>query len=229
MKHISTLLLLSIFYFLSLTAQDCKAYLPYEEGTVSEMVNYNKKDKPTGKIVQEITRVEHKQDMSIFGVKQIATDEKGKNSVESNFEFSCKEGIFYIDMNTMISEEQMSAYEDMEMEVSMTNMEIPSKLEAGQKLNDATMTVKLISDAPVNMNFTVNVVNRTVEGFEKVTTPAGTFDCVKLTQDVETKTVFSMVIRTITWYAEGVGTVRSESYNKGKLMGYTVLEKLKKL
>ena len=168
-KHI-ILILVPLFSFILAKTQDCKAYLPYEAGTKTETVNYNKKDKATGILKQEITKVEHKDGVSYFGVKQISSDEKGNDPMENELEFTCKDGIFYIDMNTVMDQKRMEAYGEMEMEVSMTEMEIPSNPEAGQELKDATLEIKFISDAPVGMSMIMDVTNRKVEAFEKITT-----------------------------------------------------------
>jgi len=72
------------------------------------------------------------------------------------------------------------------------------------------------------------VKNRQVGNRETLTTPAGKFDCIKIKQDVVTKTGFTVTIETVQWYAEGVGVVKSESYRKDKLIGYSELTKLEK-
>lgn len=212
----------------TLNGQDCKAYIPQKEGTVIEMETYNKKDKLTGITKQELTKVVESGSETVFHMKQLYTDEKGKNPMEAEMEFTCKDGVFYIDMNTMINQEQMLAYEEMEMEVEMTEMEFPSDMKPGQKLNDGVIQMKIISESPMSMSFTVSVTNRTVSAIEKVTTPAGTFECYKIEQDIETKSMFTVVIQSVTWYAEGVGAVRSENYSKGNLIGYTVISNISK-
>ena len=83
--------------------------------------------------------------------------------------------------------------------------------------------------APVSVNMTVTTQNRKVEAEEKITTPAGTFDCLKITYDMVSKIGFVKVQgSSVEWYSPGTGTIRSESYNKrGKLTGYSVLEEIK--
>jgi hypothetical protein len=75
----------------------------------------------------------------------------------------------------------------------------------------------------------VNLSNRKCAAIESVTTPAGTFECYKITQDVEAKAIVKVLATDITWLAEGVGVVKSESYDKkGKLMGSSQLTKFEK-
>jgi len=62
-----------------------------------------------------------------------------------------------------------------------------------------------------------------------VTTPAGTFDCIKMTQDTDVKAIFKMKAKTTTWYTKGVGMVKTENYDKnGKVESSTVLTKFEK-
>jgi hypothetical protein len=83
------------------------------------------------------------------------------------------------------------------------------------------MNIKL---APINMKMSVNTTNRQVEGRETVTTPAGTYDCVVISWDHESKMGIKVSGSAKQWLAEGVGMVKQENYNKkGKLAGYMEL------
>jgi len=116
----------------------------------------------------------------------------------------------------------------MEVEVDATNLEIPSHLEPGMKLNDGIITIKASTGGMTLMTLQTRVFDRIVESRETITTEAGTFDCYKVTQMIEIKTLGKFVVKGIEWIAENIGTVRSESYNKkGKLSGYSVLTSLK--
>ena len=60
-----------------------------------------------------------------------------------------------------------------------------------------------------------------------MTCPAGTFDCIQLSQKVALKMGINIEAYSKEWYAEDIGMVRSESYTKnGKLTGYSLLTKL---
>ena len=69
---------------------------------------------------------------------------------------------------------------------------------------------------------------RKVVGEETITTPAGSFDCMIYEQMSEVKVLeIKQKGITKTWYAKGVGDVKSESYTvKGKLRSRTLLEEL---
>ena len=67
-------------------------------------------------------------------------------------------------------------------------------------------------------------------GEEKVSTTAGKFDCIKISYLKRTKIVLKTeTVRVTEWYAEGIGLVKSESYNtKGEPDGKTILVKIVK-
>jgi hypothetical protein len=128
-------------------------------------------------------------------------------------------------MRSMMSEDQMKSFQNMEVKITGDMLDIPSNPIAGQKLKDGTLNIALSSEGgPAFMNTTITITNRKVEGIETITTPAGTFECVKISYDVETKMLFTIHTHAVEWYAKNTGMVRSENYNsKGKLDGYTVL------
>ncbi|MBL4560545.1 MAG: hypothetical protein JKX79_06125 [Labilibaculum sp.] len=75
---------------------------------------------------------------------------------------------------------------------------------------------------------TTNIVNRKVEAHENITTPAGTFKCCKISEDVKSKMGFVNVqLHNVTWIVKDIGTIRRESYNKkGKLSSTSELIKI---
>jgi len=209
-------------------AQNCKAYIPYEEGTTTELTNYDKKGRVTGRVNHLLTHVSHKGNTSVFIMQQLVEDLSGdRPPFENEMTFKCDNGVFYIDMNGYLDSQQMEAYKDMEVKITVDEINIPSSYKVGQSLKDGEIKME-VSGAPIPINFTVKIMNRKVEAEEQRTTPAGTFDCIKISQDVVTKSMVSMTINSVEWYAEGVGVVRSETFRKGKLLGYSELTKLVK-
>ena len=227
MKRLSTLVLILIG-LQTVDAQDCTAYIPYEEGTLTEQTHYNKKGKVTGTTTQIVKEIEKKGNATLFHVMQTSLDKKGENEMVTDMTFRCEDNVFYVDMNAFVNEEQMAAYKDMDIKITMEAINIPPKLTPGQQLEDGSITMDIQSGAPIPIKFTIMVKNRQVGNRETLTTPAGKFDCIKIKQDVVTKTGFTVTIETVQWYAEGVGVVKSESYRKDKLIGYSELTKLEK-
>jgi hypothetical protein len=89
-----------------------------------------------------------------------------------------------------------------------------------------------ISAGPLsNIRMNVEITDRKVLGKETMQTSAGSFPCLILSQRVKSKIMmFNVEATSKEWYAEGVGMVRSESYDKkGKLTSYSVLTALTKM
>ena len=74
------------------------------------------------------------------------------------------------------------------------------------------------------MTFKIDITERKVIGEETLNTPAGSFNCFKISQKIVMKTVLKMEMNSIEWYSKEVGMVKSETYNKkNKLKSYTLL------
>ena len=76
------------------------------------------------------------------------------------------------------------------------------------------------------MNMRVNITDRVVEGIESVSTPAGTFNCYKISYLTSSKVMMvNTSFKTVQFIAENMGAVKTETYkSNGSLMGYSILK-----
>ncbi len=87
---------------------------------------------------------------------------------------------------------------------------LPYDLIPGDTLENAHGSV-----TAVGMTMNVDVTERKVIGSEVLTTPAGTFDCVIVSEHkVEKGMMRNRITTAHTWYARGVGMVRHDTYDK---------------
>lgn len=102
---------------------------------------------------------------------------------------------------------------------------IKKQASAGESIPDRTYS--LISNMLKNE---INISGAAYMGEEQVSTTAGKFDCIKISYLKRTKIVLKTeTVRVTEWYAEGIGLVKSESYNtKGEPDGKTILVKIVK-
>ena len=135
----------------------------------------------------------------------------------------CVDGDVKVDMSKMIDPNMMSAYEDMEIDVVADDMSIPKNASPGDELNDGSVTVTVDTGTPIKVTVTVTLSNRKVESKETVVTPAGTFDCLKITYDILSQVGFMKVRSSAAeYYNKNHGVIKSESFNKrGKSIGYS--------
>jgi hypothetical protein len=209
-------------------AQDC-SYYSISKGMVLGYQNMDAKGKVTGTSRSTCLDVERVGESTIFKMRSDYAD--AKNSKPSTYEFTmrCEDGKFYVDMRNFIDPNSMEGFKDMEITVDSKDLEYPSGLSTGQSLPDASITISAATGGVNLLNLVVKITNRQVVGEESVTVPAGTFQCYKITHDVETKLMFKMN-STVTEYVNmGAGTVKAETFDKkGKLVSTTVLTELKK-
>jgi hypothetical protein len=142
-----------------------------------------------------------------------------------SFDMTCEDGTIYFDMKKFIPNDYLDDSEEaMTIDIKGDNLEMPVSMKPGDVLKDASVTMKMGSgDSPVYINLVISIYNRKVEGEETLNTPAGEFDCSIITQTIKTKSIVSMEMDSKEWYTPGVGMIKSESYRKGKLMGYSIL------
>lgn len=207
---------------------NCHPYLPQVKGSIWEVTNYNKKGKVTGRNTYELIDKIENGDEITFTVSSKAYDKKDKIIFDNTFEAKCVGGKFELNMAYKLEGSMMESFKNMEFTMDASEFEIPPiDATVGTELPDGSLVVEMDESGPIKMKMTVEVTNRKVEAKEKITTAAGTFDCLVLTQNISTKMMVRMKNKSKEWYAENVGMVRTETYNKrGKLMGYSELTKI---
>jgi hypothetical protein len=218
------LIALFLINFSSFGQSECKAYYPFEEGTKFEITNYDKKGKKEGMVKYHVSKVEN----NVATIETIIFDNKDKEVTTMSYNVMCDGNKVSIDFKSLMNPEMFKQYKDMEMEFTGTNIELPNELQVGQRLNDANMNMAM-NMGGMTMNMSINMLNRTVDKKETITTPAGTFECFALSYDSEMKMGMKISFKIKEWLAEGVGMIRNESYNNnGKLMGYSELTSFSK-
>lgn len=96
---------------------------------------------------------------------------------------------------------------------------IPAELSVGMDLPDYGIEVKMMF-----VSTKANCKDRKVVAQEKLTTPAGTFDCYVVEEKSTVRTMMAKARNdTRTWYARGVGMVRQEVWSGKKLLSVTEL------
>jgi hypothetical protein len=154
-------------------------------------------------------------------------DAKGKSIQRGSYTMECRDGVIYMDMSALLDPRTTQSFAEMEMEISGDALQFPSRLTPGESLPDGTLQMKAGTGGLTLMNLNMTISNRKVEAAESVTTSAGTFDCMKISQESEMKAIVRKKFKTTAWYAKDVGMVKSENYdNKGELESSTVLTKV---
>ena len=211
-----------VFFNLVASAQ-CNQYYKVKKGTNWTMSNYDAKGKLQGKTIQKVTEYSESSDAFTATFEITSVDKKGEQTLVGSSKMECKGGVIYFDMSDMFPQEQMQSMEDFDMTVDGENLELPENLKVGQDLKDANVVMH-INASPMQFNFKIDITERKVIGEETLNTPAGKFECFKLSQKVFMKTMGKIEIHSIEWYSPEVGMVKSETYDKkNKLKNYSLL------
>ena len=229
MKSILTSTLL-IAVAMSAFAQ-CNTFFPLREGVKYQYDLFDKKDKLTMRTVQWLKNVSGAgNSMKATMVQEMIDVKKNKPISTSETEWTCENGTLHFALNNLAIEGAAAPGSGMTVDFSGDQMDIPSDMQVGQALKDLTYQIKMGMSGMTIMNRSYNVKDRKVEAEEKVTTPAGTFDCYKVS--FTTKSEGGMgagTIKTIVWYSKDTGMVKTENYSeKGALMSKQVLSKIEK-
>jgi hypothetical protein len=204
-------------------------FFPTTAGTVLTYVQKNDKGKEDSYTRQTIKDVQVKGDETVifYSFELLEKNQKSKNQP-----FDCKVmikgDVVTFDMNEAFASMQQDPEMRAAIEITGIPLEISGSLRPGDKIKDAEMTMTM-SVGFIKMSTIVKMMDGECLAIEEVTVPAGTFSCHKITQTSHTSVMGKNAeAKTISWYALGVGVVKTETYDdKGKFKNSTELVSLK--
>lgn len=210
---------------LSLSAQEvCNTFFLFKEGVEWEYQNLNKKGKLESSSIHRVIEVTQTGPLRKAIVRVRLQDKKGEEMYSGQSEVSCDGEKIYFELNDLMPQRIKDMGSSGEVTMEGDGFLIPNQLKAGDQLPDSDNVIQIKVGA-VNMKTEFSMTNFVVHGIENVNTPAGTFKAMKISYDNSAK---MMMVKaegsTITWYAKGVGSVKTEAYDKkGKLISSQVL------
>ncbi len=208
-------------------AQCTNPFYEFKEGTKIFMQNYDGENQLQGKTETEVKDVTETVNGFKTTVALKVIDKDDKIISEGSYGMECDNGTVKLDLSGFIPTKSLMAFGDMDIKVEMEEMEIPAKLYPGQELKDASLTISAVN-SPFPLSMQVIMKDRKIEGKQTVTTPAGTFECYKLTYDMVIDFMMgSLVMKNVQYLTEKLGAVKTETYDSdNKLLNYTVLQKV---
>lgn len=227
-------LTLNLMIVFAIHAQDCTSFYFLTNNSTVEMTVYDRKGKESGKQSWKVTDVKNNDKGYTSTIESVFIDDKGKESAKGTGTYICSNGVLQADMRMVVPQQQMEAYKDMEVRADEVFIEYPDNMSTGQTLKDGSFKMEMYNKNALATTINFSQVNRKVEGKEKITTPAGSWDAYKITYDGQFKAMIGgigipMNFKVAEWFAPGFGMVKSETYSKnGKLMGSTLLTGYKK-
>lgn len=232
-------LFLVLFFQVCLHAQDCDCMRKYKKGT---RYLYNQYDK-NGKHINVAKDGDYAEVMDKIVTSDgwelqmgISVKDKNGNIVKTQtMKTHCTKGIYFFDLRESIGNATQNANANSNVKVSIKITGDPliiinKDLEVGKEFPEATTEFATMLNDLVLTRSKVRTYNRKIVNIENVTTPLGSFDCYKITADMD-MTFKLLRTRTTTtssvmYWNKDYGMVKSVQYNdKGKEESSYVLAK----
>jgi hypothetical protein len=215
MKFLFTVLAACLFTF-ALSAQDCSGYYYLQNNKTIELSIKNKRGKDDGKVIYTISDVKKNGGATTASVKSEVFDKKGKSIAKSAAAVKCRNGSIMMDIKMFIPSQQGQQVDPASAKIDDVYIEYPGNMKVGDVLNDGRMSGDVKMQGGMEAKMEMEITNRKVEAKESVTTPAGTWQCFKITYNSKFTTRIAGIgipikMEITEWYAPGFGLVKSES------------------
>ena len=218
-----------------LHAQDCGKYYFLTSSEI-QMTLFDKKGEETGNMTYKIADIKSEGGTTSASFTSEMINQEGKSISKSSGTYKCTGGVLFVDARASMPGEQMGPYKDMDVKASDSYIEYPASFTDGQSLNDVDFKMEVSDRGRQVSTVTFQQTNRKVVGKESITTPAGTWDCVKISYDAKIRSAMAplnigvpITFSSTEWFAPGFGIVKTETFDKkGKLMGSTQITSVKK-
>ncbi|HYM92637.1 MAG TPA: hypothetical protein VET23_00730 [Chitinophagaceae bacterium] len=196
-------------------SQNCDGLYYLQNNKTVEMSITNKKGKESGKITYTVSDVQNSGGTVSSTVNSEFTDSKGKSVSKAINNIKCTGGVMMIDMKMFVPSAQQEQMGTVSAGGGEAYLEYPSVIKEGDVLKDGQFSMDFKMQSGIGAHLNVDITNRKVQGKESVTTPAGTWECFKITY--HSKVVIKIGIGipvnadVTEWYAPSFGTVKTES------------------
>lgn len=214
-----TLVFVCILIALGSDAQDCKNFYYLQNNRTIEISIYDKKGDMSGKLVYKIADVKNSGAVTTSNVQSQMLDKKGKTIANGSSIMKCNAGVMMIDMKMNIPLPQAEQFKQYNAKAEDFYMEYPVQMKSGDQLKDGNFTMDVDNNG-MQQSLTMTVTDRRVEGMEKISTSAGTWECYKISY--KSKMSIKMMgvgipmnMDGTEWYAPGFGVVKSQSKHGG--------------
>lgn len=223
-------ILLALGFISGATAQNCEQYIYMTKGKSVKYSSANAKGKGTTTMEYAVTAKSGNK----ATVQSKVFDDKGKELSAANADMFCQGNVLKIDMRNFMPSGGFGQFKDMTAKGEASFLTYPTKMTVGQQLEDGDFSMEMFNKDQKMADIAFKISDRKVEASESVTTPAGTFDCFRISYTAFLKTTtfgigIPVNMKITEWYAPKLGLyVKSTAANKsGKPMSTTTLESIR--
>ncbi|MBQ5640114.1 MAG: hypothetical protein IIV12_04340 [Bacteroidales bacterium] len=240
------LLLVLLLCGLKMSAQESVFFAPDPANARWSYIEYDADGNQQAVVFQSVEKMEGDAVNGKVRIRlELIKPSAPKDTVKSMVFYRFKDGEYMVDMSALFEEDFLADILESAAKEESEELSEEKKKEAVEAMKNQIKIsgeirgiprypkVGKLPDYEFQMKFSiinmkVNGEQRKISRIEKLTTPAGTFDCFVLEETVTTRAMMQKEVeKTISWYAHGVGLVKEASYDKnGKLQSSTVLNSI---
>ena len=197
-------------------AQDCSNYYYLQNNKTIEMMIFNKNGKEAGKMTYVVSDSKKNGSTTNATINSEFVDAKGKTISKATNNVKCENGVMQMDMKTFIPPVQMEQMKTGEAKASDVYLEYPANMNIGDQLKDGQFNMDYETAGGMKSSIEISITERKVEGKETITTPAGTWECYKISAKNRITSKIAGIgipikMDVIEWFAPGFGVVKTES------------------
>ncbi|HWK57435.1 MAG TPA: hypothetical protein VNQ80_08865 [Parapedobacter sp.] len=216
----------------------CADFIWFREDAMIEFTYHDANAKLINQTRMTVTEVQTTGEGTIALVRS-----SGESGHSFDLKMVCSGGNLYMDFGSLMKQAlaqsgqagiDTSAFENTvkTTEISFDDafLVFPDAFYAGQYLPDAEVTIKTSPAPQMTLEITSTLSGRKVEAKETIQTPAGQFECIKISGRRHTRMKVMGMDKVLDggteylWFAPGIGVIRQDTYDdKDKLQGSMLL------
>ncbi|HKC36298.1 MAG TPA: hypothetical protein VKB95_09560 [Chitinophagaceae bacterium] len=212
------LLIAFVFIFLSvnLFSQDCSNYYYLQNNKTIEMTITNNKGTASGKMIYVVSDSKKNGNAVTATVNSEFVGSNGKTIKKGTNDVKCENGVMQMNMKVFIPPAQSEQMKTGTATTTDVYLDYPANMNVGDQLKDGQLNMDYESTSGLKSSIEINITERKVEGRERVTTPAGTWECYKISAKNKITSKISGIdipirMDVTEWFAPGFGVVKTES------------------
>jgi hypothetical protein len=197
-------------------SQDCSNYYYLQNNKMIEMTITNNKGNESGKMTYVVSDSKKNGSSISATINSEFVDAKGKTISKGANNVKCENGAMQMDMKVFIPPVQLEQMKTGTANSNDAYLEYPANMKVGDQLKNGQLNIDYESTNGKKSSIEINISDRKVDGKETITTPAGTWECYKISakNKIVSKigdTGIPITMDVIEWFVPGFGIVKTES------------------
>ena len=233
MKPLIAIFLLT-FMDIALSAQVKDSFYVLRDHCLITFRQFNRNGDPVGRVVYQTVQVHRQKDMDSIRLLAAQYNRNGIRVSLYPAQVQCSKGTLWWDMGLTGPAALVQKIRSFQVRTQQASMVYPDSMQKGDSLDDGYMEMDLDLEGKTISREQMSITDRKVEGMDRITTPAGTWNCYRISYTARLRTSLlgigiPLVFRYREWFAPGFGLVKRQAYRKkNKLSGSLILVSIQK-